>query len=89
MTPETLHPGFLDVPLEHRGYKGARVVVLPLPYDATCSYGVGTRFGPARIIEAIEACHGNFTRAASYLGISRMTLYRSARKHDIPTPQGG
>lgn len=50
--PETLHPGFLDVPLQDRAWDTARFVVLPLPYDATCSYGVGTRFGPARILEA-------------------------------------
>ena len=38
-------------------------------------------------LDAIEACQGNFTRAASTLGISRMTLYRWAHKHGIPTQQ--
>jgi len=28
------------------------IVVLPVPYDSTTSYGVGTRFGPAAIIDA-------------------------------------
>ena len=32
--------------------KDARVVMLPIPYDSTTSYGVGTRYGPNAIIEA-------------------------------------
>jgi transcriptional regulator with PAS, ATPase and Fis domain len=40
------------------------------------------------LVEAIEACEGNFTRAARHLGISRMTLYRWARKHGIPIRSG-
>ena len=33
-------------------FKDADVVVVPVPYDATTSYGVGTRFGPNAIIDA-------------------------------------
>ncbi|MBN1170429.1 agmatinase [Candidatus Micrarchaeota archaeon] len=32
--------------------KEANVVIVPVPYDATASYGVGTRFGPNAIIDA-------------------------------------
>ncbi len=67
--PELLAPGFLDVPPELRAWDNARFAVLPMPYDATCSYGVGTRHGPAAIIAAshqvewydeelgVEACY--------------------------------
>ena len=45
-------PGFLDLPAELRCWDRARFAVLPMPYDATCSYGVGTRDGPAALVAA-------------------------------------
>ncbi len=33
-------------------FEKAKAVVIPVPYDATTSYGSGTRFGPSAIIEA-------------------------------------
>ncbi len=50
--PELQVPGFLDVPEDRREWASSRFAVLPMPYDATCSYGVGTRNGPAAIIAA-------------------------------------
>lgn len=47
-----VQPGFLDLPEDLSAWETSRFVVLQLPYDATCSYGVGCRFGPARILEA-------------------------------------
>lgn len=32
--------------------KDSRFIVLPAPYDATASYGTGSRYGPSRILEA-------------------------------------
>ncbi len=52
------------------------------------------RARPARKLErdeieaAIRTCQGNFTRAATRLGVSRMTLYRWARRLGVSTPQG-
>lgn len=72
---ETVHPGFLDLPLECRDYDRAPVVVLPLPYDATCSFGVGTRFGPARILEAsaqVELYDEVFAEECGLLGVSTL-----------------
>ncbi len=50
--PQTLVPGFLDLPPELSSWEDARFAVLPVPWDATCSWGTGTRLGPARLIEA-------------------------------------
>jgi transcriptional regulator with PAS, ATPase and Fis domain len=40
-----------------------------------------------RIIEALEACAGNQTRAAKHLGISRATLVNKLAVHRIPRPR--
>jgi len=33
-------------------FDDAKVVIIPVPYDATASYGSGTRYGPSAIIDA-------------------------------------
>ena len=43
---------FLDLPPELCRWETAGVVILPIPYEATTSWGTGTREGPAAIIEA-------------------------------------
>jgi len=43
-----------DAPEESRKYKGANVVVVPVPYEKTTSYGKGTVNGPLAICEASE-----------------------------------
>jgi len=43
---------FLGLPPELSGYAVARVVLLPVPYDATTSYRAGTRDGARAIIDA-------------------------------------
>jgi agmatinase len=56
-----------EVPLER-----ARVAVLPVPYEATVSYGGGTAHGPAAIIEAstqIESFNDRMARVPSECGI--------------------
>lgn len=44
--------GFLGVPPEQTTYADSRVVLLPVPYDATTSYRAGTRDGARAIIDA-------------------------------------
>jgi agmatinase len=46
--------GFLGLPAELQDPGRARVVVLPLPYEATVSWGYGTRGGPEAIIGASQ-----------------------------------
>jgi len=48
------HPNFLGLEPEHSSRARSRAVVLPIPYEATASYGAGTRFGPAAIIAASQ-----------------------------------
>jgi agmatinase len=47
-----LHANFLGIPPEEHTLEKSRVVVLPVPYERTVSYGVGTRNGPSAILEA-------------------------------------
>lgn len=49
---DQLNPGFLGLEARHTAYERSRFAVLPVPYDATTSYNVGTRNGPAAIINA-------------------------------------
>jgi len=45
---------FLGLEPKFSGYENAPVAILPLPYEATTSYGAGTRRGPAAIIKASQ-----------------------------------
>lgn len=47
-----LPQNFLGIPEGESGRESARVLVLPVPYERTVSYGVGTRNGPGAVIEA-------------------------------------
>ncbi len=45
---------FLDLPEETAHYDRAGVLLLPIPFEATVSYGHGTADGPAAIIDASQ-----------------------------------
>jgi agmatinase len=48
-----MNPGaFLDLPLEHSERDQAGVVIVPLPYETTVTYGPGTVHAPAAILKA-------------------------------------
>jgi len=42
----------------------------------------------AALLGVIESCHGNMTRVAGQLGMSRNTLYRRMKRHGIPLAHG-
>lgn len=46
------HLNFLGLPPTERDPAKCRVAILPVPYEATCSYGSGTRNGPDAILKA-------------------------------------
>ena len=52
MTDRFFHRNFAWLPPERSDYARSRVVVLPVPYDSTASGWVGSREGPAAIIDA-------------------------------------
>ena len=54
MTHHDAPNNFLGLPEELSDFARARVVVLPLPFEATVSYGGGTANGPAAIITASQ-----------------------------------
>ena len=43
---------FLDIDRPYTDYAKAKFVVVPVPYEATVSYGKGTAKGPSAILEA-------------------------------------
>lgn len=47
-----LSSNFLGIPENEHALERSRVVVLPVPYERTVSYGVGTKNGPSAILEA-------------------------------------
>ena len=49
-----MQTNFLDLPKKLSGYNTAKVVVLPIPYERTVTYGKGTSNGPAAIIKASQ-----------------------------------
>jgi agmatinase len=55
MSFEFLPPlNFLGLPPEHSARESSRVLVLPVPYELTTSYGQGTRNGPRALLVASQ-----------------------------------
>lgn len=48
----TTSPNFGDLPDDYAGSEKAKIVILPIPYDGTSTWGKGADKGPAAIIEA-------------------------------------
>ncbi|MFH0944730.1 MAG: agmatinase, partial [Planctomycetota bacterium] len=82
------HPrNFLGLDPEFTNHDRAKVVVLPIPYEATCSYGIGTSKGPAAIIEAsnqVELWDEELDRETYRIGISTLDPVLPAKN----SPQG-
>jgi agmatinase len=67
-----LSTNFLGIPEDENTLDGSRVVILPVPYERTVSYGVGTRNGPAAILEAsryVELYDDELEEEVSRVGI--------------------
>ena len=91
---------FLD---EFPKYHEAKFVVLPVPYEATTSYGKGTKNGPKAIIKASEQVEGYieeldfepYTKAGIYTHrpLKRTEIFPIVKKvlnnHKVPILLGG
>lgn len=67
---------FLGLPENHSDYKRARYAVLPIPYDSTVSYQVGTRNGPRAILTAsqqVELFDEEYEREFIDVGIATLS----------------
>lgn len=67
------YANFLNIPEELSSLKKAKVVIIPFPYEATTSYGTGTKNGPAAIIAAssqIELYDNELHVDTSQIGIA-------------------
>jgi N1-aminopropylagmatine ureohydrolase len=47
-----IRSNFLGIEEEYSSFAASRVVILPVPYEQTVSYGVGTKLGPGAILKA-------------------------------------
>lgn len=66
---------FLGLPDALAEYRSARFAVLPIPYDATTSYAVGTRDGPRAVIAAsqqVELYDAELGRDSSAAGVATL-----------------
>lgn len=69
----TSRQNFLGLPAELSAYERASVVVVPVPYEATVSFGTGTAKGPQAIIEAsgqVELYDEELEREPCHVGIA-------------------
>jgi agmatinase len=66
---------FLGLPPSQSGYARARYAILPIPYDATVSFQVGTRNGPRAIITAsqqVELFDQEYEREFTKAGVATL-----------------
>jgi agmatinase len=76
MIPKNLYPwNFLALDDKLSSYESAKAVVLPIPYEATVTYGAGTRSGPQAIIMAsrqVETYDQEFSGEPCSIGIATL-----------------
>ena len=73
---DVLPDSFLGLDAAEADYANARFAVLPIPYDATTSYGVGARAGPRAIITAsqqVELYDPELRRSAPRGGVATLS----------------
>jgi len=80
----------IDLPREIREAETVKLAPLTAEVHATAVPSGPGATNPLQVAEraallsVIEDCHGNMTRVAQQLGMSRNTLYRRIKRHGIP-----
>ncbi|MGW8265639.1 MAG: agmatinase [Longimicrobiales bacterium] len=85
--PWELPHAFLGLDEEASAFERARAVVLPVPYEATTSWGGGTRSGPRAIVEAsryVELWDQEAGKDLSVLGIHTLPAVELTREGPGP-----
>jgi len=76
---------FGDFPHEYSDYASAQVVVLPIPYEKTTTYGQGCSKGPEAIIAA--SCQVEFYDETLDTEPYRIGIYTAGSYSDSPPPE--
>jgi len=82
----------IDLPREIRESEsniGPALVALPAVVETSSPVNPLKAAERAALVRVIAECHGNMTRVAAQLGMSRNTLYRRMKRHAIPLAHGG
>ncbi|MFN2385457.1 MAG: agmatinase [Thermoanaerobaculia bacterium] len=77
-----LFTNFLGIPDGDNTFEKSRVVIVPVPYERTVSYGVGTRNGPAAVLEAsryVELYDDELDEDVHRIGIHTMPVWLPER----------
>lgn len=79
---------FLGLPMEHAGIDTARFIVVPVAYERTTSYRKGTKYGPAKLLEAsrqLEFYDEELTEQIGHLtGIATLAPFKPNAKESAP-----
>jgi transcriptional regulator of acetoin/glycerol metabolism len=82
----------IDLPREIREAQsniGPAMLPVPPVAESNCPMNPLKAAERAALVRVIAECHGNMTRVAAQLGMSRNTLYRRMKRHAIPLAHGG
>src|SRR5882757_6495588 len=82
----------IDLPREIRESEsniGPSMVPMPAVGETSSPVNPLKAAERAALVRVISECHGNMTRVAAQLGMSRNTLYRRMKRHAIPLAHGG
>jgi transcriptional regulator of acetoin/glycerol metabolism len=82
----------IDLPREIRESEsniGPAMMPVAAAAESSCPVNPLKAAERAALVRVIAECHGNMTRVAAQLGMSRNTLYRRMKRHAIPLAHGG